>query len=80
MDELVKLVAEYDAIADRDSLYARVLMSVIRDREAMVRNELERQLDVTIRNREHRARLRHFARTAPLERLVSMYAPNRAID
>lgn len=77
MDELVGLMREYATIADKDSLYARVLMSAIREREDLVRRELTRQLEASIRDREHRARVRHFARTTPLERLVAMYAADR---
>ena len=77
MDELVELMKEYAAIADKDSLYARVLMSFIRERDGLVRRELERQLAGTIKDREHRARVRNFAMTAPLERLVSMYTDSR---
>lgn len=77
MDELVDLVNEYMAIADKASLYARVLMSFIAEREQRVRHELERQIEATIRDREYRARLKRFARTAPLERLVALYKQDR---
>lgn len=74
MNELVALVEECAAIGDTESLYARVLMSFIREREALVRCELARQLDASVRDREHRARMRHFAKNAPLKQLLTMYA------
>jgi hypothetical protein len=74
---MIELVTEYASISDKGSLYARVLMSLIKDREEIVRRELERQAGTTIKDREHRARARIFARTAPLERLLSMYADSR---
>ncbi|MFT0174691.1 hypothetical protein [Paraburkholderia mimosarum] len=79
MDEIVDLVNEYRAIADKESLYARVLMSFIAEREQRMRQELERQIVATTRDREHRARLRHFARTASLERLVALYEQDRSV-
>src|SRR5260370_17238372 len=77
MDEIVDLMNEYLAIADKASLYARVLMSFITERERLVRQELGRQIDATTRDREYRARLRQFARTAPLERLLALYEQHR---
>jgi len=69
MKELVDLLNEYRAIADKESLYARVLMSFITERELRVRDELEKQIEAANVARESRERLRHLARTAPLERL-----------
>ncbi|MCO4880457.1 hypothetical protein VOI32_40895 [Paraburkholderia caribensis] len=77
MDEIVDLMNEYRAIADKSSLYARVLMSFIAEREQRMRQELERQIVATTRDREHCARLRHFARTARLESLVVLYERHR---
>ena len=77
MNELVDLMNEYMSIADKDSLYARVLKSVITEREQCVRQELEGQIEATIRDREHRTRMRRFAQTAPLERFLALYAPQR---
>ncbi|MFM0069043.1 hypothetical protein [Paraburkholderia aspalathi] len=77
MNELVDLMNEYMVIADKGSLYARVLMSFIAEREQRVRHELERQIEATTRDREYRARLMHFARNAPLERLVALYEQDR---
>ncbi len=77
MDEILDLMNEYRAIADKGSLYARVLMSFIAEREQRMRQELERQIVATIRDPEHSAQLRHFARTAPLERLVALYERDR---
>lgn len=78
MDELIDLMNEYREIADKESLYARVLMSVITEREVRVRQELARQIEATTLNREHRARLRRFTRGAPLERLLALYEQNRS--
>ncbi|MFM0514977.1 hypothetical protein [Paraburkholderia sp. RL17-373-BIF-A] len=77
MDEIVDLMNKYRLIADKESLYARVLMSFIVEREQRMRQELERQVAATTRDREHCARLRHLARTAPLERLVALYENDR---
>ncbi|WP_434113537.1 hypothetical protein [Paraburkholderia caffeinilytica] len=77
MNELVDLMNEYMVISDKESLYARVLMSFIAEREQRVRQELERQIEATTRDREYRAQLRRFARTAPLERLVALYEQGR---
>lgn len=73
MNEIVDLMNEYMAITDKESLYARVLMSFIAEREQQIRQELERQIVASTRDREHCARLRHFARTVSLERLVVLY-------
>jgi hypothetical protein len=78
MDEIVKLMNEYMAIPDKGSLYARVLMSFISERERGMRHELETRLGSTTRDREHRARLRHFAQTVPLERIVELYERARS--
>ncbi|MCP3713358.1 hypothetical protein M3I54_42010 [Paraburkholderia sp. CNPSo 3274] len=77
MDEIIELMNEYRAIADKGSLYARVLMSFIAEREQRMRQELERQIVATTRDREHCARLRNFARIAPLERLIVLYERDR---
>lgn len=69
---------EYATIVDKESLYARVLMAFIREREQLVRRELVRQIETTINDREYLARMRHFARTAPIDRLVAMYAGQAA--
>jgi hypothetical protein len=79
MDELVDLMNEYMAIADKESLYARVLMSFIVERKQRVRYELERQIDATAGGREYHTRLRRFARTAALERLVTLYEQDRTV-
>jgi hypothetical protein len=61
MDELADLMNEYMAIADKASLYARVLMSIIAEREQRMRDELERQIKATARDREYRARFQRSA-------------------
>jgi hypothetical protein len=78
MDEIINLMNEYMAIADKESLYARVLRSFIAEREQRMRKELERRLGATTRDPEHGARLRLFARTAPLERIVALYERARS--
>ncbi|MFP3564963.1 hypothetical protein [Paraburkholderia sp. SIMBA_030] len=78
MNEIVDLLNEYMAIPDRESLYARVLMSFIAEREPCVRHDLERQIEATTSDQGHREQLQHFARTAPLERLAELYEENRA--
>jgi hypothetical protein len=77
MSEIVDLLSEYQAIDDKDSLYARVLKSVIVDREIKLRRELERQIEASTRDRGYLARMRHFTRYAPLELLAEMYGPLR---
>lgn len=47
MSEIVDLINEYEAIQDKESLYARVLMSFIADREVRVRYDVERQIEAT---------------------------------
>lgn len=47
MNEIVDLINEYEAIQDKESLYARVLMSVIADRKARARYDLDRQIEAT---------------------------------
>ncbi|RDK00786.1 hypothetical protein [Paraburkholderia lacunae] len=78
MNEIVDLLDEYEAILDKDSLYARVLMSFIVEREVRVRHDLERRIEATTIDRKQFARLRHFARTAPLGCLAKLYEENRS--
>lgn len=47
MNEIADLLNEYKAIPDKQSLYARVLMSYIAEHEARVKHDEERQLEAT---------------------------------
>ncbi|GGC46018.1 hypothetical protein [Paraburkholderia caffeinilytica] len=49
MNEIVDLMTEYEAIQDKESLYARVLMSIIADRKVRAQHDLDRQIDETTR-------------------------------
>ncbi|TFE36426.1 hypothetical protein E2553_42455 [Paraburkholderia dipogonis] len=69
MNEIVDLINEYEAIQNKESLYARVLMSFIADREVRTRHTLDRQIEVTTRDGGQLVRLKHLAQTATIEHL-----------
>jgi hypothetical protein len=71
--ELADLLDEYATITDRESLYARVLMSFIDEGERLLRAELERQIRSSIRHAKRREVLSDLAKSAPLEDLVRLY-------
>ena len=47
MSEIADLLNEYQAIPDKQSLYARVLMSFIAAREVRIPHDEERQIGAT---------------------------------
>ncbi|RKR31634.1 hypothetical protein [Paraburkholderia sp. BL17N1] len=73
MNEIVDLINEYEAIQDKESLYARVLMAFIADREVRTRHTLDRQIEATTRDGGQLVQLRHLAQTAPIEYLTKLY-------
>lgn len=79
MENIAELMSEYAAISDRESLYARVLMSFINARASLVRQEIMRRVDVVTKDRERRVMLKQFARYAPLVELIDIYCKSLRI-
>ncbi len=77
MNDLVEWMREFARIGDKGSLYARVLLVMIREREQLVRQELVRIADTSIRDSDHRAKVRRYAHHGSLESLLALYVNRR---